>query len=240
MSDAIKLIYISRVSGITNNLKIGMCIMPIKSLKILNVMAFQRNWRKNDKAVQDGFVLKFNDGINVIIGENAVGKTTILKMIYAATQWSIEKTHLDKTKKFSDFFSSNLQDTDLLKNNIQKEDYSFFEVSDGKHKFEYSLSHKGFFNSDSWVGLNMKSVFIPTTEMLSHSKGFLALNQKYKLPFDGTQMKKAITLKMRKQLPFQLKGMPSIKREVISDFEILNFADWGVRFPDFKIKKTEN
>jgi hypothetical protein len=27
-------------------------------------------------------------------------------------------------------------------------------------------------------------------------------------------MKKAITLKMRKQLPFQLKGMPSIKREV--------------------------
>lgn len=54
------------------------------------------------------------------------------------------------------------------------------------------------------------------------------------------KMKKAITFKMRKQLPFQLKGMPSIKREVISDFEILNFADWAVRFPDFKIKKTEN
>ena len=31
-----------------------------------------------------------------------------------------------------------------------------------------------------------KSIFIPAKEMLSHSKGFLALNNKYELPFDKT------------------------------------------------------
>ena len=39
-----------------------------------------------------------------------------------------------------------------------------------------------------WMGLNIQSIFIPTTEMLSHSKDFLAMNQKYTMPFDGTQV----------------------------------------------------
>lgn len=38
------------------------------------------------------------------------------------------------------------------------------------------------------TGLNIQSVFIPTTEMLSHAKVFLAMNQKYNMPFDGTQV----------------------------------------------------
>ena len=34
----------------------------------------------------------------------------------------------------------------------------------------------------------MQSVMIPTTEMLSHSRSFLALNEKFNMPFDGTQV----------------------------------------------------
>ena len=34
----------------------------------------------------------------------------------------------------------------------------------------------------------MQSVFIPAAEMLSHSKGFLALNSKFHMPFDKTQV----------------------------------------------------
>ncbi|HHV09086.1 MAG TPA: AAA family ATPase [Clostridiales bacterium] len=173
--------------------------MAIKSIKVLNVMAFQRQWRKNNEdcntydikegdVLNDSFRLQFGDGINVLIGENGVGKTTLLKMIYAATQWSIQKTDIGKTDKLIKFFSNNLSDSDLLKNNGSKEDYSYFEVSDGKNTFTNSLSHKGIFDYEQWLGLNIQSVFIPTTEMLSHSKGFLALNQKYKLPFDGTQV----------------------------------------------------
>ena len=94
--------------------------MSIKSIEVLNVMVFERQWRCNngdwkDKqpnkgdVISDGFKLKFSDGINVLIGENGVGKTTILKMIYAATQWSIEKKDPGKTKKLLDFFSNNLK-----------------------------------------------------------------------------------------------------------------------------------
>lgn len=174
-------------------------IMPIRSIKVTNVMAFQKQWRKNNSdpkegplqggdRIHDAFELRFSDGVNVIIGENGTGKTTLLKMIYAATQWSIAQTNTGKTDKFHKFFSNNIGDSDLLKNDSGKQGYCGFEVSDGAHTFSYSLSHKGCTNLDDWLGLNIQSVFIPTTEMLSHSKGFLALNEKFKMPFDGTQV----------------------------------------------------
>ncbi len=173
--------------------------MAIESIDILNIMVFRRQWRKNNgdckqggikesDKLSDGFHLDFCNGINVLIGENGTGKTTILKMIYAATQWSNKKTDLGKTKKLTDFFSHNLKDTSKLKNADRKDDYCYYKVSYGKHAFEDSLSHKAIFNFDDWLGLNIQSVFIPSTEMLSHSKGFLAMNQKYSMPFDGTQI----------------------------------------------------
>ena len=65
--------------------------MSIKSIKVLNVMAFQRQWRLNNgdcnsfrakpgDRISDAFGLQFCDGINILIGENGVGKTTILKI----------------------------------------------------------------------------------------------------------------------------------------------------------------
>lgn len=173
--------------------------MAIKSIHILNVMVFQRQWRKNNGDCKEGelksgdsfseaFHLDFCDGINVLIGENGVGKTTILKMIYAATQWSFEKKNPGKAKRLLDFFSNNLKDSRMLKNASHKEGYCYFKVSDGTHVFEDSLSHEAILNFDDWFGLNISSVFIPTTEMLSHAKGFLAMNQKYSMPFDGTQV----------------------------------------------------
>ncbi len=173
--------------------------MAIKSIKVLNVMAFQRQWRKNNEDcniydIESGdsfcqiFELNFCDGINVLLGENGVGKTTLLKMIYAATQWSVSQMDERKKKKFVDFFSSNLLNQSLLKNYGRKDEHSYFEVSDGEHVFKDDLSHDVLINFEQWSGLNIQSVFIPTTEMLSHSKGFLALNQKYNLPFDGTQV----------------------------------------------------
>lgn len=166
--------------------------MAIKTIEVMNVMVFDRKLRKymnkTEEIFHDSFKLEFCDGINVIIGENGVGKTTLLKMIYAATQWSFNKVETYKTKNLIQFFSNNLSESDGMKNSKNKEDFSYYKVSDGKHDFEYSFSHSGILNSKDWQGLNIQSVFIPTTEMLSHSKGFLAMNQKYKMPFDGTQV----------------------------------------------------
>ena len=172
--------------------------MAIKSIEVMNVMVFGQQWRNhNDDCKagikagdisQDAFQLKFCDGINVLIGENGVGKTTLLKMIYAATQWSNEQTDERKKKRLLYFFSDHLKDSESLKNTVNKEDVCYYKVSDGEHSFEDSFSHNGIFHYDEWQGLNIQSVFIPTTEMLSHSKGFLAMNQKYSMPFDGTQI----------------------------------------------------
>lgn len=169
-------------------------LMPIRSIDILNVLVFKRHWRTDNGPVRDGqgasdiFHMNFTDGVNVVIGENGVGKTSLLKMIYAATQWSIEKTNVGKTSQLLHFFSDHLKDNMLLRSKGKEDGYCYFKVSDGKHDFEYSLSHEGIFNFGQWLGLNMQSVYIPATEMLSHSRSFLAMNQKYSMPFDGTQV----------------------------------------------------
>ncbi len=194
--------------------------MPIVSIEIMNVMGFRRQWRKNGVdcrnalaedgyACSDGFLLQFCKGINVLIGENGVGKTTVLKMVYAATQWSIVQTDQGKTRKLLHFFSNSLKDNEALKNADRKEDYSYYKVSDGAHSFEDSLSHNGIFHFDEWLGLNIQSVFIPTTEMLSHAKGFLAMNQKYNMPFDGTQIDIIVnaSLPETREVPAAMQGI---------------------------------
>ena len=192
VAEEVKKIYADYVSNIQYNNEIGIakkgdCHMAIKTIEILNVLIFQRQWRiKNgacktrkmneDGKLSDGFHLEFGDGINVIIGENGVGKTSLLKMIYAATQWSNTNVNTGKTKDLLHYFSSNIDDNTALINYDSKEDYCYYKVTDGTHKFEHSLSHNGISNYDQWLGLNMQSVMIPTTEMLSHSRSFLALN----------------------------------------------------------------
>ena len=150
--------------------------MAIKSMKVLNIMAFH----------QKELDLQFGDGINILIGENGMGKTTLLKMIYAALQYSIENQ--TSGKELIHFFSNNLRDFSQMKYPGKEKDTCYYEISDGQHFFKDYLSKKNGIVSEGWKGLNIQSVFIPTTEMLSHSKGFLAMNQKYNMPFDETQI----------------------------------------------------
>lgn len=164
--------------------------MSIKTIEVRNVLVFQRGWRVSDKQerVKDNFSLQFGDGINVLLGQNGTGKTTLLKMIYAATQWSNEQVDENKSKNLLQFFSNNLKDLDELKSASHEEELSYYKVTDGTHVFEESISHHGLLDYEGWRHLNIPSVFIPATEMLSHAKGFLALNQKFKMPFDATQI----------------------------------------------------
>lgn len=156
--------------------------MAIKTIDVQNVMVFHDSGAGT-------FHLSFCDGINVLIGENGVGKTTILKMIYVAAQESFERNGAGKKAGLLDFFSNNLKNSETLKNSQSTErDICGYKVSDGAHIFENRFSEKEEMHYKKWIGLNIPSVFIPTTEMLSHAKGFLAMNQKYNMPFDGTQI----------------------------------------------------
>lgn len=178
--------------------------MAIKSIDILNVMVFKRR-----EGPDQGFHLRFGDGINVLTGENGVGKTTLLKMIYAATQWSITQTDAGKSKRLLQFFSNYLKDDGELKSFGAEDGFCYYRVSDGAHCFEQNFTLQGILHFDEWLGLNIESVFIPTTEMLSHSKGFLALNQKYHMPFDGTQVDIIVnaSLPETREVPENMRGI---------------------------------
>lgn len=194
--------------------------MAIKTIEIINVMGFRRQWRKNgadgdktstegNRVITDGFKLNFCDGINVLIGANGVGKTTILKMIYTAAQCSVASADSGKEKRFVQFFSNSLKDNEALKNADRTDEHCYYRVSDGTHSFKDDLS-SGSFLFVGWSGLNIQSVFIPTMEMLSHSKGFLALNQKYNMPFDGTQ----IDIIVNASLP-EIREIPTAMRGIL-------------------------
>ena len=139
---------------------------------------------KNFLVFTGEFHAKFCEGINVIMGANATGKTTILKCIYGACEFSNTMTLTGKTKKFHHFFTPS---NDLPRVFDQKTtDYGFIRVSSNEFDFHFQLWDK--FTAREWLKLGIKSVFIPSTEMLSHSKGLLAMAQKYGVPFDGTQI----------------------------------------------------
>lgn len=229
--------------------------MAISYIEVIDILGFQRQMRKNNGDTKagplqngdhfsDAFHLDFSPGINVLIGENGVGKTSLLKMIYAATQWSIERTEPGKTDKFSKFFSATLKDTDLLRNaNDYKGGYAGYQVCNGEQVFTYSLSHNGFMNYENWLGLNIQSVFIPTTEMLSHSQGFLALNQKYKMPFDGTQVDIIVnaSLPEARQLPVYMEHIltkisNAIDGQVILENDIFYVVKRDGRKIDFSLE----
>lgn len=150
--------------------------MAIKSIEVKNLLVFGQH----DNST---FQLDFCDGINVIIGENGVGKTTLLKMLYAAMQWSESKMN-----PLKHFFSISENGNSVLKNADNLMEPGGFSVTDGEHSVTCSVSEVEVSESVGWDKLDIQSVFIPSTEMLSHSKGFLALNQKYHMPFDGTQV----------------------------------------------------
>lgn len=112
--------------------------------------------------------LNMSPAINIIIGENGTGKTHLLKMIYFSyidRRCTLEEKYIRKYDEKS-IYASNVVIT-YNKNqtcSIQQDGKGF------KSKTEKD------------------PVYIPVTEMLSHSKGFLALNNKFDIPFDPTEI----------------------------------------------------
>ena len=156
--------------------------MKINRVSLSNFLTFTGN------SVDGSFCEDFNKGMNVIIGANATGKSTLLKCIYAACESSNEASNPNKAKKFQDYFSASKS---VIKDINQKQtdsDFGLIQVFSGEHKFHYRAWDGTFMNLEDWLSLGIKSVLIPSAEMLSHSKGLVAMSSKYGVPFDHTQM----------------------------------------------------
>lgn len=144
--------------------------MNIKNITIDNFTVF--------KKIQ----IDFSKGINIIIGENGSGKTHLFKLICGIGETLDEQSSCFISKEY---FKTNSASLIREKNREAR-----VRIEYSNNKYVSCM----FNNTDSLsevIGSNReriepKSIFIPAKEMLSHSKGFLALNNKYELPFDKT------------------------------------------------------
>ncbi|CEA04252.1 DNA replication and repair protein RecF [Metalysinibacillus saudimassiliensis] len=151
--------------------------MSIKSAHIQNFTVFEN------------LEVEFSKGINVVIGTNGTGKTHILKAMYGICEGINNSNEVYDLSQL--YFSVN--PVELIRTRENPSIKTFIKLKfekDNDATFNI-IMHEGKKLAADGVSYNLtdfktKSIFIPAKEMLSHSKGFLALYNKYKIPFDKT------------------------------------------------------
>ena len=155
--------------------------------------------------------INFCNGVNIFIGENGTGKTHLLKLLYAAhlarvdsslvlntvfggnfdyeatvtsviTDEAVITKEIPRDANISSIVPAFLHDGDgntaeaFIQSGNGAEDRVYFLTEDIDSR-AYVLSHKPY-----------DSIFIPAKDMLTHSKGLLAMSKKYskEMPFDKT------------------------------------------------------
>jgi len=181
-------------------------------------MAINRVELKDFLVFKGGFSTDFCSGVNVLIGGNGTGKTTLMKVLYWGCEFSNKSVLTDNGKLnfginqnspfnaifllysyFNQLNAENVSDYDYISNiklysdKILSSIYPVLDVSVSRGLGSIQIHDIGTNLPKNralakWCKLKVKSVYIPATEMLSHSRGFLALNRERPLPFDCTEM----------------------------------------------------
>lgn len=134
----------------------------------------------NNFTVFESLKIDFSKGINIFIGENGMGKTHLMKMMYAPLS---KKNNRSFMVFWEDVFTHNTDVSTVPKYFRRNKDEKFsIEILFSDNNKPY-LNIDGNFSSKSY---EVNTVFIPATEMISHSKGFLALEHERSIPFDRT------------------------------------------------------
>jgi energy-coupling factor transporter ATP-binding protein EcfA2 len=138
-------------------------------------MAIDRAEIKGFLVFKGEFALDFCPGVNVIIGGNGTGKTTLIKVMYGLCESTkslvrFENCSPGKTVVYSQPFECQIKIGDLF---VKRTYDGSSDKIDQSHQFADSP---------------LNAVFIPVAEMLSHSQGFLELSTKYSMPYDRTQI----------------------------------------------------
>ena len=156
--------------------------MNIKSINIKNFTVF------------DDFELDVSAGINIIIGKNGTGKTHLLKGVYAVCE-SVNYENKRKSNEPYDisqpYFKVNSMDLVRDKSDINKETsikVNYLKDSSVKYAIIKDDNMKMAVDGSEYkyIDFTINDIFIPAKEILSHSRGFLALNNKFDMPFDKT------------------------------------------------------
>jgi predicted ATP-dependent endonuclease of OLD family len=127
----------------------------------------------------------FSPGINVFVGANGTGKTHAMKLLYCLQKDLIR--NIEGPFHFLMFLFQIENPNNIARNGIKE---SFFT-----HKWSGNENHIGIsiFHSINYINLPLHmhlyktfSAFIPSFDMISHTKRFISTYDKYKIDFDQT------------------------------------------------------
>lgn len=195
--------------------------MGIKKINIENFTVF------------DNIEIEFSQGINVIIGENGIGKTHLLKIMYALI--NIEDDNVVAT--VSKYFQSDNQNDGYFENitkrnkdivlRIESDLYNLKDKEDfNRNKYSYilnpiqeekSLEISTDDNTRHRFRYSTKKescIYIPAKDMLTHSEGFGSLYDERYVAFD-----KSYKDIVSKSLLANLKTIPKIGENILPKIE---------------------
>ena len=137
--------------------------------------------------------LELGSGINVFIGANGTGKTHLLKVAYAACDFSVANSEIiipewHFLEKLARVFLPFRNDLGRLVNHSSRDREAIVEIWHGNHRFRVSVStrarSKGSLENLDWPYGSIKTAFIPVKEMLSNAPGFRSLYKQREIHFE--------------------------------------------------------
>lgn len=208
--------------------------MSIESIELRNFTVFKN------------FKVNFSKGINIIIGENATGKTQLLKAIYADVEISKSKNIDDISKYFKSanvnerFFVKQLKPLflEVRASNINNKSDKQYLM--GKLNLNINGINSTFESDDecsyeiSYPSQEINCTFIPAKDMLTHSKGLVSMADKFnEFPFDKTLID---IIKIAGQ--WQLKEPPKIALKILPILEKMMNGKVVIENEEFYVKKN--
>lgn len=149
-------------------------------------------------------------GINIFVGKNGVGKTQLMKAVYANIV-SMNDNKIPVIEYFKRGGNSVL-----------------LQTNKGKEK---STVHLEFVKDDKEI----KAVFIPVKDMLTHAKGLLSMEEKYRgFPFDRT-----LTDIIRLANQWTLKEPPQLALSILPKLEEIMDGTVEIENDEFFIRKHD-
>lgn len=154
--------------------------MPVRKIQLKNFTVFEK------------LDMEFSDGINVFIGENGVGKTHIMKLLYSAGQ-SV-KHDISFSQKIVRVFKPDDSSIRRLISRKNKGETAQIKVYSDETSISASFTTQTkkweakVVKESEWERQNtsMESIYIPAKEILSNSRNLTEASLKGNVDFDDT------------------------------------------------------
>ncbi len=127
----------------------------------------------------------FSPGVNALVGENGTGKTHLMKVLYAV-QYAAMRGEASVRKALGGVFQ--VTDTAQLKRlGFTKASHAEAEGQFGDWRWQFVADHDARLRSVAGgAPRTERPVFIPATDMMGHTRGFVTTYDEYDIDFDQT------------------------------------------------------